>query len=82
MNDAGGMVTQIIELIRKVPFDIRCKLITKHKNTEQEYNSNPFRHLMNSCDDEESRLLKKIKTDLKKAAWSNLGNSLLWSMIE
>ena len=61
MNDAGGMVTKIKELIRTAPFELNFKLITKYKNKECKFNSDPIRHLMKSCDDETRMLIEKIR---------------------
>ena len=61
MNDAGGMVTKIKELIRTVSFAPKFEIITKHKNKEYGFNSNPCRHLIKLCDDEACRLLKTIR---------------------
>ena len=35
--------------MRKESFDMRFKLITRHKNKEHAFNSDLFRNLMKSC---------------------------------
>ena len=73
VNDDGGMVTQIIEIISKTSFSTRFKLITNYKNKEHEFNNEPLRHLMKSCDDESRRVLKKIKNRTKESTMVNFG---------
>lgn len=46
VNDSGGMVTKIKELIRKVSFVPKFELITKYKNKDCEFNSDPGRYWM------------------------------------
>ena len=62
MNDTGGMVTKIKEFPRIVSFELKFKLITKYKNKEHEFNSDPIRHLMKSCEDEARRSIKTIRS--------------------
>ena len=71
MNDAGGMVTKTKELTRIVSFELKFKLITKYKNKEHEFNSDPIRHLIKSCEDEARRSIKTIRSKKKKATWLN-----------
>ena len=56
-NDSGGTLTKIKELIKAMAFDTKFKLITKHKNLNHVFRSNPIRHLIKSCDKVARRVL-------------------------
>ena len=56
------MTTNIKELIDATPFDLRFKLITKHKNKDFIFNSDQIRHLVKSHDDEARQVLKIIRS--------------------
>ena len=51
----------------------RFKLITKHKNKTFEFNSDPLRHLIKSCEDEDRRVLSKINSGTSTTNVLNIG---------
>ena len=60
MNDTGGTVTKIKELIKTASFEIKFRLITKHKNKEHRLNRDPIQCLMNDCDNQARKVIETI----------------------
>ena len=71
------MVTKIKVLIRKVSFVPKFELMTKYKNKDCEFNSDPSMHWMKWCDDKVHRVLKTIRS---KNAESNMVRFGKWSI--
>ena len=72
-NDAGGTVTKTKDLIKKVSFELKFKLIAKCKNREHEFNSDPIQHSIKECDNEARKVIDTFKSKTEEGNMDEFG---------
>ena len=57
-NDAGGTRTKTEKIIERSSFEIRFRLMTKHKKKKRQSNTDPMTFLIKECDHKARKVLE------------------------
>ena len=77
VNNAGGTVTKIKELIEMASFEIKFRLITNHKNKEHQFNRDPIQCLMKECDNQDLKAIEKINSKSEESGMEKFGKNCI-----
>ena len=62
------------EIVETVSFEIKFQLITKCKNKEHQFNTDPMTHVMKECDDEARKVLEGTNDHQEDKNMDKVGN--------
>ena len=74
VNDVGGTITRTEEIIETASFEIKFRLISKHKKKECQFNIDPMTCLTKECDDKARKVLEEKNYQHEDKNMDKVGN--------